>query len=324
MLIDGFDRTINYLRVSITDRCNLRCRYCVDGSFGYIPHEEILTYEEMLRLVRIAARLGVQKVRLTGGEPLARKGIEYLLREINTINGISDVSLTTNGVFLGDKIKELQQAGLKRINISLDTMKKDRFAYITGVDAFDNVIRSIEMATSAGLDPIKINTVIIKGFNDDEILNFVKAARKWNHHVRFIEFMPFGDSSLWNSNEIITSSQIEDIIRAAFTLAPSTTNDNGPARMYDIEGGSGKIGFISPVSTHICSECNRIRLTSNGMLRPCLFSDTEFDVKTLLRNGGSDDEIATFMKEVVQAKPEKKREMGHIRKCQRSLRGIGG
>jgi len=209
------------------------------------------------------------------------------------------------------------------VNISLDTMKRDRFAFITGVDAFNDVIKGIEKATIIGLDPIKINTVIIKGFNDDEILAFVRAAKKWNHHVRFIEFMPFGEMSLWNSSEIITSQQIEDIIRTSYNLMPSLSNNNGPARMFDIEGGSGKIGFISPVSTHICSECNRIRLTSNGMIRPCLFSDTEYDVKALIRGGKTDDEIAAFVKDVVRRKPERKRELGQIRKCQ-SLRGIGG
>jgi GTP 3',8-cyclase len=323
-LIDTFDRTIDYVRISVTDRCNLRCRYCVDGSFGFIPHTEILSYEEILRFVRIAAQLGVKKVRLTGGEPLARKGISYLLKEINSIEGIGDISLTTNGVFLGEKIMDLKEAGLKRVNISLDTMKRERFAYITGVDAIEDVLMSIEKAIYAGLNPIKINTVIIKGFNDDEILNFVKAARKWNHHVRFIEFMPFGDASLWNSTEIITSQQIENVIRKTIDLIPSTHTDKGPARMFDIAGGSGKVGFISPVSTHICSECNRIRLTANGMIRPCLFSDTEYDVKALLRGGKSDEEIKAFVKEVVRVKPERKQEMGQIRKCQRSLRSIGG
>lgn len=323
-LIDTYARTINYVRISVTDRCNLRCKYCVDGSFGFIPHDEILSYEEILRFVKIVAPLGVKKVRLTGGEPLARKGISYLLKEINNIEGIEDVSLTTNGVFLADKIDELKEAGLRRINISLDTMKKEKFAYITGVDAFDDVIKGIEKAIYAGLDPIKVNTVIIKGFNDDEILSFVKAAKKYNHHVRFIEFMPFGDSSLWNSTEIITSQRIEDVIRTAFELKPSTYEGRGPARMFDIAGGSGKVGFISPMSTHICSECNRIRLTSGGMIRPCLFSDTEYDVKALLRGGKSEEEIKDFVKEVVRVKPEKKLEMGQIRKCQRSLRNIGG
>ncbi len=325
-LIDTYDRTIDYVRISVTDRCNLRCRYCVDsnGTFDFIPHNEILSYEEILRFVRIAARLGVRKVRLTGGEPLSRKGIAGLIREINVIEGIRDVALTTNGVFLGDMIGELKDAGLKRINISLDTMKRDRFEYITGVDALDKVLTGIEKADAAGLNPIKINTVIIKGFNDDEILDFVKQAKRWNHHVRFIEFMPFGDSTLWNDSDIITSRQIEEIIGTIYKLTPCASTDKGPARMFDIEGGSGKIGFISPVSTHICSQCNRIRLTSKGTLRPCLFSDTEYDVKALIRGGKSDEEIIEFVRNVVKVKPERKLEMGQIRKCQRSLRGIGG
>ena len=323
-LKDTFDRTINYIRISVTDRCNLRCRYCVGESFEFIHHTEILSYEEILRFVRISAGLGVKKIRITGGEPLARKDVIHLIREITATPGIEDVGLTTNGVLLGDKIAELKEAGLKRVNISLDTMKRDRFAFITGVDALRDVLRSIEKADRLGLNPIKINTVIIKGFNDDEILEFVKQARHWNHHVRFIEFMPFGDASLWDSSEIITSDKIEKVIRTAYNLIPSSTNDNGPARMFDIEGGRGKIGFISPVSTHICSECNRVRLTANGMIRPCLFSDSQYDVKSLLRGDASDEEIAHFIRETVRVKPERKREMGQIRKCQRSLQSIGG
>lgn len=324
MLIDDYNRVIDYVRISITDRCNLRCRYCVDGDFPFIPHPEVLSYEEIIRFVRICAPMGVKKVRLTGGEPLARKGLPYLLCELNRIDGIADISLTTNGVFLGDKVEELKQAGLKRVNISLDTMKKDRFAWITGVDAFDEVIESIKKATYSGLQPIKINTVIIKDFNDDEILDFVRIARKWDHEVRFIEFMPFGDSSLWKSTEIVTSGQIEEVIRSKFELVPSERSDKGPARVYDIGGGSGRVGFISPVSSHICAECNRIRLTASGMIRPCLFSDVEYDVKSLIRSGKSDDEIKEFIRAVVKVKPERKLEMGAIRKCQRSLRNIGG
>jgi len=324
MLIDNFNRIINYIRVSVTDRCNLRCKYCVGGAFPFTPHSEILSYEEIIRLVRISAQLGVSKVRLTGGEPLARKGISYLLKELNSIEGIDDISLTTNAVFLGEKILELKDAGLKRVNISLDTLKKERFAFITGVDAFDDVLMSIEKSIYAGMNPIKINTVIIKGFNDDEILDFARLAEKWGQHVRFIEFMPFGSRDLWDAATIISSQQIEETLKTRYTLEPSESNDRGPARMFDIKGSEGKIGFISPVSTHICSECNRIRLTSGGKLRPCLFSDVEYDVKKLLRSSASDEEIKAFIRETVKVKPERKSEMGQIRKCQRSLRNIGG
>ena len=324
MLMDRFDRVIDYIRISVTDRCNLRCRYCVDGQFPFIPHEQILSYEEIIRFVRICAGLKVKKIRITGGEPLARRGIPFLISEINAIPGIEDIGLTTNGVLLGDQIPVLQEAGLKRVNISLDTMKRDRFAYITGVDAFDAVLKSIKMSVKAGLSPVKINTVIIQDFNDDEILSFAKLAKTRNVEVRFIEFMPFGDSGLWQHSKIITSQEIENLIRTKYTLEPSSSTHNGPARMFDIKGGVGRIGFISPVSTHICNRCNRIRLTAQGTIRPCLFSDEEYDVKTMLRGGASDEEIRDFVREAVKAKPERKAEIGQIRKCQRNLRSIGG
>jgi GTP 3',8-cyclase len=324
MLLDNFNRIINYLRISITDRCNLRCKYCVDEDFSFLPHDEVLRYEEIVRFVRICSELGVNKVRLTGGEPLVRKEISHLLKEINTINGIEDISLTTNGVYLGEKILELKEAGLRRINISLDTLKKEKFAFITGVDAFDNVLKGIEESIRAGLKPVKINTVIIKGFNDDEILDFARLAKKWGIHVRFIEFMPFGESNLWDSSKIVPSNVIENLIKNTYELEPASNSERGPAKMFQIKDSFGKIGFISPVSSHICLECNRIRLTSNGMIRPCLFSDIEYDVKKLLRSNTKDQEIKTFVSSAVKAKPEKKFETGFIKKCQRSMRHIGG
>jgi GTP 3',8-cyclase len=323
MLMDEFNRVINYVRISVTDRCNLRCRYCVDGAMPFMPHDEVLRYEEIIRFVRIAAGLGVSKVRITGGEPLVRKGIPFLLSEISAINGITDVALTTNGVYLGRMVQDLKGAGLRRVNISLDSLKKERFAYITGVDAFDEVLTSVEKALDAGLDPIKINTVIIRGFNDDEVLDFARFAVTWGVEVRFIEFMPFGESTLWDRSRIVYSSELEDIIRSVHAMEPAPNRYRGPARVFTIDG-RGKVGFISPVSTHICGECNRIRLTSEGMVRPCLFSDTEYDVKRLLRGTASDKEIADLVSNAVKAKPERKRDIGQIKKCQHSLRGIGG
>jgi cyclic pyranopterin phosphate synthase len=257
-------------------------------------------------------------------QPLTRKGLAFLFKEIYSIEGITDVSLTTNGVYLGQKILELKEAGLKRVNISLDTLKRERFAEITQVDAFDEVLMSIEKAIYTGTRPIKINTVVIKGFNDDEILDFAKLAMTWGLEVRFIEFMPFGDTTLWDSSRIVPSSIIEERIKTVYSLEPSLNTTRGPAKMYRIGGTEGKVGFISPVSSHICAECNRIRLTSTGMIRPCLFSDTEYDVKSLMRNGSSDEEIRGFIRDVVKVKPEKKHEIGQIKKCQRNLRNIGG
>ncbi|MBA4417997.1 MAG: GTP 3',8-cyclase MoaA [Syntrophus sp. (in: bacteria)] len=324
MLTDRFNRIIDYIRISVTDRCNLRCKYCVEDQFPFIPHDEILTYEEIIRFVRICAGLGVSKIRLTGGEPLARKGIPFLIREIAAIEGIRDIGLTTNGVYLGRQLADLKAAGLKRVNISLDSLKKERFAYITGVDAFDEVLRSIKMSVHAGLDPVKINTVIIQGFNDDEILDFAKLAKTRNVEIRFIEFMPFGDSGLWHSSRIITSQEIEDRIRTLYELESSSNPHKGPAKMFDIKEGLGRIGFISPVSSHICHECNRIRLTSRGAIKPCLFGDEEYDVKKMFRENATDEEISNFIINTVKTKPERKAEMGQIRKCQRNLRHIGG
>jgi GTP 3',8-cyclase len=322
MLVDNFNRVISYIRVSITDRCNLRCKYCTESLVPFIPHEEILRYEEIIRFIRIGATLGLSKVRLTGGEPLRRKGLPFFLRQINAISGIDDISLTTNGVDLASQAEELKDAGLRRINVSLDSLKPERFAFITGVDAFDKVMASIEAARSAGLDPVKINTVMIKGFNDDEILDFAGFAVERDLQVRFIEFMPFGDG--WDKSKVLTSAYLEDLIRSEYELIPSQSTHRGPAKMFRFPGGKGQIGFISPMSSHICSECNRIRLTADGKIKPCLFSDAEYDVRSLLRSNAGDEEIADFIREVVGAKPEKKFESGTIKKCQRSMRTTGG
>lgn len=322
MLVDRFNREISYVRISITDRCNLRCKYCTESLVPFIPHDDILRYEEIIRFVRIGASLGLRKVRLTGGEPLRRKGVAHLIEAINAIEKIEDISLTTNGVDLGPMVEELRDAGLRRINVSLDSLKPERFAFITGVDAFDRVISGIEAARDAGLNPVKINTVIIKGFNDDEILDFAGFAVEQDLQVRFIEFMPFGDG--WDGSKVLTSAYLEDLIRSEYELIPAQSPHRGPAKMFRFPGGSGQIGFISPMSSHICSECNRIRLTPDGKLKPCLFSDAEYDVKALLRGNATDGEVADFIRGVVGAKPEKKFETGTIKKCQRSMRNIGG
>lgn len=324
MLTDSFQRKINYLRISVTDRCNLRCKYCVDGGFPFIPHSEILTYEEILKFVKICAEMGIEKVRLTGGEPLARKRIEFLIKEITSIPGIKDVSLTTNGVLLMEKVESLTSSGLKRVNVSLDTLKRERFEYITGSDALDKVLGGIEKSLEAGLRPVKINTVIIKGFNDDEIIDFVRLAESFDLEVRFIEFMPFGEEGFWTKERIIPSQAVLDEVKKNFGLRKSIDSKDGPANVYELEGGRGKIGFISPMSSHFCNRCNRLRLTSTGMIRPCLFSQTEYDVKRLLRSSAPEEEIKSLIYRAVKEKPEKKEEEGRIRKCQRSLRHIGG
>lgn len=231
MLVDSFSRVISYVRISITDRCNLRCKYCTESLVPFIPHDDILRYEEIIRFVRIGASLGLRKVRLTGGEPLRRKGLSHLLSEINAIDQIEDISLTTNGVELASMVEELRDAGLRRINVSLDTLKRERFTYITGIDAFDKVMASIEAAKEAGLNPVKINTVIIKGFNDDEILDFAGFAVERDLQVRFIEFMPFGDG--WDSSKVLTSAYLENLIKCEYELLPSQSRTGGRLRCSD-------------------------------------------------------------------------------------------
>jgi GTP 3',8-cyclase len=322
MLVDNFNRTISYVRISITDRCNLRCKYCTDSLVPYIPHDDVLRYEEILRFVRIGASLGLRKVRLTGGEPLRRKGLPYLIRQIKVIDSIEDISLTTNGVELASNLDALKDAGLTRLNISLDSLKPERFAYITGLDAFGRVMDGIEKAIEKGLHPVKVNTVIMRGFNDDEVLDLVAFAGDKGIDVRFIEFMPFSDE--WDDTKVISSAELESMIRSKYNLVPSTSSHRGPAKMFHLPGGRGQVGFISPMSSHICGECNRIRLTPDGKLKPCLFSDSEYDIKALFRGNAGDEEIADFIRGVVGLKPEKKFEQGTIKKCQRSMRNTGG
>jgi len=330
MLRDNFNRVINYLRVSVTDRCNLHCRYCSDKDLPFTPHDDILRYEEILRFVRIAATLGVQKVRLTGGEPLSRRGITFLIGEINSIEGITDISLTTNGVYLGERVTELKEAGLGRVNISLDTLKRDRFSYITGVDVFDRVIASIEKAKELGLEPIKINTVIIKGFNDDEILDFARLTLENPYQIRFIELMPLGHAGIENNGRYLSNAIVRERIETFGRLDPVSGRGNGndgPAQIYRLAGGAGEIGFISPVSRHFCRTCNRLRLTADGHLRACLLSDDETDLKGPLREGCADEEIQELIRRAISRKPERHGiacSESRIKKCMKEMQEIGG
>ncbi|MEW6162590.1 MAG: GTP 3',8-cyclase MoaA [Nitrospirota bacterium] len=302
---DNYQRTINYLRVSITDRCNLRCIYCMPSE-GLIPieHKEILRYEEIVRIVRIAAGIGVRKVRITGGEPLVRKNATYLIASIRNIGGIEDLSLTTNGVLLEQYAKGLAEAGLERVNISLDSLRPDRYKEITRGGDINSVLRGIEAAEEAGLRPIKINMVPIRGLNNDEIGEFAKMTLKVPYQVRFIEFMPFGIEDMWRPEKFISTDEIKSIAERIGPLTPVKLRKSGPARYFRFDGASGVVGFISPLSNHFCGECNRLRLTADGKLRPCLFSETEIDLKPALRGGAPDDEIRRLIKLSIEVKPE--------------------
>jgi cyclic pyranopterin phosphate synthase len=303
-LVDNYNRHLNYLRISVTDRCNLRCLYCAPG--GMVPkldHHDILRYEEILRIVRIGVRLGIRKVRLTGGEPLMRQGVYGFLKKLAAVDGLSDVSLTTNGVVLEENLEKIAEAGVKRINISLDTLNREKFKHITGYDLFDTVWSGIEKAYALGFDPIKLNVVALRGYNDDEFVDLARLSLTYPFHVRFIEYMPIGNPRMKSSDYILTPAIKERIREELGELLPVTGKDmDGPAQRYRIREARGEIGFIQAMSRHFCQTCNRLRLTANGQLRPCLLSDKQLDIRGPLRNGCSDDELKTIFLRAVRHK----------------------
>lgn len=327
MLFDPYKRKINYLRISVTDRCNLRCRYCMpEEGIPLIPHQEVLTYEEILRIVRVFASEGISKVRLTGGEPLIRKGIVDFISRLSHIEEIKDLSLTTNGILLKELAHDLKQAGLNRINISLDSLRKERFHQITRKDEFERVWAGIEEAIRVGLFPIKINMVAIKGLNDDEIEAFARLTLHLPLTVRYIEYMPSGNGEPWKETDLLTIPQIKERLESIGPLIPVPSDHwDGPAKRFHFNGALGEIGLIGAVSSHFCNDCNRLRLTPDGKIRTCLFSDEEIDVKDLLRKGGSDCDLKERLLVALRAKPERHHIDSHqFKKCQRNMSAIGG
>lgn len=303
-LIDPHNRRLNYLRVSITDRCNLKCLYCMPGDrIPKLSHKEILRYEEILRIVEVGVRLGISKIRITGGEPLFRRGVYAFLETLGKMPGIQDLSLTTNGVLLKENIERIRSAGIKRINVSLDTLKREQFRQITGYDFFDQVWEGIETALKMGFDPIKLNVVPLRGINDDELEEIAALSFAHPLHVRFIEYMPMGISPMEADRQLL-AHEIRQRIQKLGELVPveKQTND-GPAERFRLAGGKGEIGFIRPISRHFCRTCNRLRLTASGRLRPCLLSDHAEDIKTPLREGCSDDDLAEIFLKAVRSKP---------------------
>lgn len=285
MLTDNLGRTVSYLRLSVTDRCNLRCVYCVTKDFTFIPHPEILRYEEMLTLIDIAARLNISKLRLTGGEPFARKGFISFISRIMNSHPEMDLRITTNGTLVEPYVQELAKLGVKRLNISLDTLDKQKFSDITGRHKLDEVLGTIDACLKAGIK-LKINAVAMKGMNNKELPDFINFARENPVDVRFIEFMPMGEDTRWSENSFWSAKDILGEAKTHCNLIPvaRTAENKGPARMYNIEGGKGRIGLISPVSSHFCGTCNRLRITSDGKLRTCLFSDRVYNLRGILRN----------------------------------------
>lgn len=302
-LIDSYDRPIDYLRISVTDRCNLRCSYCVPPTpFAHMKHTDILSYEELIRLVRVGISLGIRKVRLTGGEPFARKGLIGFIRELTALDGLEDLAVTTNGTLIADEIQRLKEAGLTRINISLDSLKPERFAKITGKDLFFEVKRTIAGALEAGLAPVKINTVLLDGVNGDEVEAFARLTFAHPVQVRFIEYMPIGKGSGPEHSELLAPA-ITRRLEALGALSPVLRGANdGPARRFKIHGAKGEVGLISPMTNHFCATCNRLRLTADGHLRPCLLSDTTVDIMEALRHGADDEALAALFRHAVAIK----------------------
>jgi len=305
-LIDPHSRQIRYIRLSVTDRCNFRCRYCMpSGGFKWIPHQDIMRYEEFLRILGLFVSRGVEKVRITGGEPLLRKGLMGFIESVKAMGGLNDLSLTTNGVLLLDKAEDLRRAGLDRINISLDTLDKKRFAYITRVDAFGKVFAGIHKALEVGFSPVKINVVAMKGFNDDEILSFTRMAYDLPIEVRFIELMPMGCTSRFKEFKILGFQEIAGIIQGEYGHLEPLENGLGPARVFELNGGKGRIGIIGSMSdNHVfCDRCNRVRITADGRLVPCLFSDVNVDILNPMRSGATDSDLFGLIELCVKMKP---------------------
>jgi len=305
---DTYQREINYLRVSVTDRCNLRCIYCMPPEgVQLVPCEDILRLEEIETIIRAAVLVGVKKVRLTGGEPLLRKGLENLVQRIANIPGIDDIALTTNGLLLPSRAGILKKAGINRVNISLDTLQADRYREITRNGNLSEAWKGIHAALDAGLHPVKLNTVVIRGFNDDEVVAMARLTIEKPLHIRFIELMPIGLSNSWAKGRFVPAEEIMSNINARLgKLFPvKKMTGNGPAKYYRLEGAQGTVGFITSMSEHFCPSCNRLRLTSSGSLRPCLYDGREIDLKTSLRGGAGIDEIARLIKVAVASKPDR-------------------
>lgn len=320
---DHHNRRIDYLRLSVTDRCNLRCTYCMPAEgIPWQSHEKIMSYEEMLIFVRAAASLGISKIRLTGGEPLVRKGIVSFISELKALDGVTDISLTTNGMLLSSMAQDLKDAGLDRLNLSLDSLDPQRFNKITRGGDLAKVLSGLERAIEVGIEPVKLNVVVIRELEQD-FSKFVDLAMRLPIHVRFIEYMPIGKGSFWRENNYVPVSEIKERL-APFGLREAEEGRPkgwGPAVYFKPEGALGTVGFIGPCTRIFCAECNRLRLTSDGKLRTCLFSVKELDIKQVLRDGGREQAIIDCIKSALAEKPK---ERPQFEPPERSMSEIGG
>ena len=307
VLRDSYNRTIRDLRVSLTDRCNFRCFYCLPhGEPPIAPKEQMLSYEEIEYACDIFVELGIQKIRLTGGEPMMRRDIEQIIFKLAQLKnrGLEDLALTTNGYFLPHRAESLKQAGLDRITISLDSLKRDVFKQMTGVDVLDRVLEGIRAAKEAGLEPIKINAVIVRGHNEDEVADFAAFAREHDVKMRYIEFMPLDSGHDWLRADVVSGREIRERIEARFPLVAINEfrGSNTASRFRFVDGGPGEIGIIAPVTEAFCGACSRIRLTADGQIRTCLFSTVEHSLREVIRDGASRQETIDFIESVVMKK----------------------
>jgi GTP 3',8-cyclase len=326
-LVDSWGREIRSLRVSVTDKCNFRCRYCMPAEgLEWLPRDEVLSFEEIARLVRVLSEMGVDEVRLTGGEPLVRRDLPVLVSFLAEIPGVRDLSLTTNGVLLDRLAGPLVEAGLRRLNVSLDSLSHVRFAEITRRDALDRVLAGLEEAERyPELGPIKVNCVAMRGFTEEEVPALAELARRKPYVVRFIEFMPLDADEAWREDEVLTGGEIRALIEERWPLEEIPAKPSSTARRFRFADGAGEIGFVNPVSEPFCSTCDRIRLTADGQLRTCLFSRREWNLKAPLRDGASDDELAELIRFAVRHKELKHKinDPGFVR-ASRSMSQIGG
>jgi cyclic pyranopterin phosphate synthase len=328
-LVDSYGRRIKSMRISVTDKCNFRCTYCMPAEgLPWLKKAEILSYEEIERIARVAVSIGIEQIRLTGGEPLVRRDLPELVRQLRTIEGLRSISVTTNGILLKQQARALAEAGLTRINVSLDSLVREKFAKLTRRDQLDRVLEGLEeLEKYPTIHPVKINAVAIRGYSEDEVLDFVRFARNKAYVMRWIEFMPLDADQIWRKEDILTGGEIKEIIEAAYgPLVPITTGDPAEtARRYTFSDGKGEVGFINPVSEPFCSSCDRIRLTADGQLRTCLFATEETDLRVVLRSGGDDELLAATIRQAVWHK-ELKHYIGdkRFKRASRSMSMIGG
>ncbi|VAX33371.1 Cyclic pyranopterin phosphate synthase (MoaA), partial [hydrothermal vent metagenome] len=303
-LVDGMGRTIVNLRISVTDRCNFRCTYCMPAdNVEFMDRDKLLTFEELTRIATIVSKLGINRLRLTGGEPLMRKDLPSLIRMLADVEGIDDIAMTTNAFFLKEHAQNLKDAGLKRLNVSLDALDPEKFKHVNRRDCLQQVLDGLQEAARVGFKSIKINAVAMRNFSESEIIDLIDMGRSDGFEVRFIEFMPLDSDQAWERDKVLFGHEIVDLISKKYELIPIDNSlDIGPASEYNFADGKGKIGIITAVSNPFCDHCNRIRMTADGKLRTCLFSTDETDLKQLIRSGASDNDIANALQQAVLIK----------------------